>query len=135
MAIAAANALELPSGESPPRGFVGWGVTTHPGLADNGDMGSPEQDSSSSRRRFRIRVAGRLDEQFIDGAAEIEVGQSTCGSTLEGPFVDQSQLRGLLDRLWQLGIEVLGFETFVPTPTKSTAEHPSIPAAGRHRDS
>lgn len=82
-------------------------------------MESHAQGSSRSRRRFRIEVAGRLDEEFIDGATEIELGQSTCGSTLEGPLVDQSQLRGLLNSLWQLGIEVLGFETYVPDPDES----------------
>ena len=82
-------------------------------------MASDARDGSPNRRRFRIRVAGRLDERFIDGAAEIELGQSTGGSTLEGPFVDQSQLRGILDRLWQLGIEVIGFETYVPDPDEA----------------
>ena len=76
-------------------------------------MAMKARDGSPNRRRFRIRVAGRLDERFVDGATEIELGQSIGGSTLEGPFVDQSQLRGILDRLWQLGIEVIGFETDV----------------------
>lgn len=79
-------------------------------------MESHAQGSSRSRRRFRIRVAGRLGEQFVEGAAEIELRRSTCGSTLEGPFVDQSQLRGILDQLWQLGIEIVGFETYVLDP-------------------
>ncbi len=88
------------------------------------------QGSSRSRRRYRIRVAGRLDERVINGVAEVELGQSACGSTLEGPFVDQSQLRGLLDRLWQLGIEVLGFETYVPN-TEDTEEDVPPSAAER----
>lgn len=77
-------------------------------------MKSDAPRGSPVRRRFRIQVAGRLDERFVDGAAEIELGQSSRGSTLEGPFADPSQLRGLLDRLWRLGIEVLGFDTYVP---------------------
>ncbi len=98
-------------------------------------MESDAPHNSPRQRRFRIQVAGRLDERFVDGAAEIELGQSTCGSTLEGPFVDPSQLRGLLDRLWQLGIEVLGFDTYVPERDQPTPERLSISPTGRHRDS
>jgi hypothetical protein len=63
-------------------------------------------------RRFRIWVAGRLDERFVDAFDNVEIGHSARGSTLDGVLVDQSQLRGILDRLWQLGIEVLRFETY-----------------------
>jgi hypothetical protein len=76
-------------------------------------MEADAQDTQPSRRHFRIWVAGRLDERFIDGIDEMELGQSQDGSTLDGPLIDQSQLRGVLDRLWQLGIEVLRFETYV----------------------
>lgn len=98
-------------------------------------MAMDARDRSRSRRRFRIRVAGRLDERFVDGAAEIELGHSTGGSTLEGQFVDQSQIRGLLDRLWQLGIEVLAFEIYVPDPDEPTPQKWSNPAGGRHPNS
>ncbi|MEA2000307.1 MAG: condensation domain-containing protein, partial [Actinomycetota bacterium] len=82
------------------------------------------QDSRPSRRRFRISVAGRLDKRFIDGADEIELGHSTDGSTLDGPLIDQSHVRGILDRLWQLGIEVLRFETYLSDPDDPhTTEH------------
>ena len=77
-------------------------------------METHAQDTQPTRRRFRISVAGRLDERFVDGVERIELGQSADGSTLEGPFIDQSQLRGILDRLWQLGIEVLKLETYLP---------------------
>lgn len=74
------------------------------------------QDNQLSRRRFRIWVTGRLDERFVDGIDEIELGHSTDGSTLDGALIDQSHLRGILDRLWQLGIEVLRFETYLSDP-------------------
>ena len=74
------------------------------------------QDIPPSRRRFRIWVAGRLDERFIEGIDEIELGHSTAGSRLDGAFIDQSHLRGILDRLWQLGIEVCKFETYLVDP-------------------
>lgn len=98
------------------------------------DMETDAQDTSPGRRRFRICVAGRLDARFTDGAAGIELGQATDGSTLEGPFIDQSQMRGILDQLWQLGVEVLRFETYVPAPTANETSVPP-PAAERHPDS
>ena len=76
-------------------------------------MGNREQTSQPSPRRFRIWVAGRLDERFVDGIDDLELGHSADGSTLDGTMVDQSQLRGVLDRLWQLGIEVIRFETYL----------------------
>lgn len=98
------------------------------------------QDARPSLRRFRIWVAGRLDAQFIDGAEEIELGHSTSGSTLDGVFVDQSHVRGILDRLWQLGIEVIKFETYLSDPDDPhTTRHddsssPPAAAAERYRD-
>jgi hypothetical protein len=75
-------------------------------------METHAEDTEPTPRRFRILVAGRLDERFVDRGEQIELGQSAEGSTLEGPFIDQSQIRGILDRLWQLGIEVRGLETY-----------------------
>lgn len=79
-------------------------------------------DHQLSRRRFRIYVAGRLEFRFVEGIDGIELGRSEDGSTLDGPFVDQSHLRGILDRLWQLVIEVLEFETYLSdnTPQRAT---------------
>ena len=88
-------------------------MTIHPPPTDY-DVMDTEPEQGSGPRRYRIWVAGRLDERIIDGFEGIELGRSVSGSTLEGPFVDQSQLRGILDRLWQLGIEVFKFETYLP---------------------
>ncbi len=76
-------------------------------------------DDQPGTRHFRIYVAGRLDRCFVEGIDEIQLGHSQDGSTLEGTFVDQSHLRGLLDRLWQLGIEVIKFETYLADGTPS----------------
>ena len=82
-------------------------------------MDNDAQSTPVSRRRFRIFVAGRLDERFTSGVDGIELGESPDGSTLEGPLVDQSHVRGIMDRLWQLGIEVVKFETYQPDPEES----------------
>ncbi len=91
------------------------------------------QENHPRRRRFRIFVAGRLDPLFIDGIDGIELGHSTDGSTLDGALIDQSHLRGTLERLWQLGIEVLKFETYLSEPTDprtADGDTPSSPSAG-----
>ena len=77
------------------------------------------------RKRFSIRVAGRLSADLTEdlgGAARHHPAGST---TLTGEFVDQSQIYGILDRLRQLGIEVLRFETYQP---KGADEPPRTPS-------
>ena len=91
-------------------------------------MGRVEKDTQDTNpRRFRIWVAGRLDQRFLDAFDDVELEDSPEGSTLDGVLIDHSQLRGVLDRLWQLGIEVLRFETYVPdpqSPPSATERHP-----------
>ena len=98
-------------------------------------METHAQDPQLSRRRFRIGVAGRLDERFLDGAEEIEMGHSKDGSTLDGMVIDQSQLRGILDRLWRLGIEVLKFETYLADPDEPDIQLNTIAVPGRQEGS
>jgi hypothetical protein len=78
-----------------------------------------------NRRRFSIRVAGRLSADLAEdlgGAA----GHHPAGcTTLTGEFVDQSQIHGILDRLRQLGIEVLRFETYQPGSANQSPAAPS----------
>ena len=67
-----------------------------------------------NRRRFSIRVAGRLSADLVEDLGGASGHDPAGGTTLTGEFVDQSQIYGILDRLRQLGIEVLRFETFQP---------------------
>ena len=74
-------------------------------------MSEPGQPN---RKRFSIRVAGRLSADLAEDLGGAARRHSAGGTTLTGEFVDQSQIYGILDRLRQLGIEVLRFETFQP---------------------
>ena len=59
-------------------------------------------------RRYRIVVAGRLTPRFaaaFDGLVVEEGGPPGC-TGLVGRFPDQAALHGMLDRLWELGIEL-----------------------------
>ncbi len=97
-------------------------MTPHPGTIDSGGMNTGTHQRESRERRFRIWVAGRLDDRFVEGLLDAELSDRPDGSLIEGPFIDQSYLRGILDRLWQLGIEVRKFETYLTDPTESRIE-------------
>ncbi|MBT8240859.1 MAG: hypothetical protein KJN63_06490 [Acidimicrobiia bacterium] len=67
-----------------------------------------------NRRLFSIRVAGRLGADLAEDLGGAARHHPTGDTTLTGEFVDQSQIYGILDRLRQLGIEVVRFETYQP---------------------
>jgi hypothetical protein len=56
--------------------------------------------------RYRIVVKGRLSESFASGFEDLSVEALPGRTALEGDFVDQSQLHGVLDRIRGLGIEL-----------------------------
>jgi len=62
--------------------------------------------------RYRIVVHGRLGDGFVDGFEDMTQTTAATNTVLEGPFVDRSHLHGLLDRLRDLGIEIVSFDTW-----------------------
>ena len=65
-------------------------------------------------KMFRITVAGHLDRGFSAGMDGVALRHDGPHTALEGEFVDQSHLHGLLDRFRSLGIEVTSFSTSAP---------------------
>jgi hypothetical protein len=57
--------------------------------------------------RYRIVVKGRLSDSFISVFEDLSVEPLPGRTALEGDFVDQSQLHGVLDRLRGFGIELV----------------------------
>ena len=57
--------------------------------------------------RYRIVVRGRLSDSFAAVFEDLSVQLLPGRTALEGDFVDQSQLHGVLDRLRGLGIELV----------------------------
>jgi hypothetical protein len=57
--------------------------------------------------RYRIVVKGRLTPAFGSAFEGIELELLPGATALEGNFVDQAQLYGILERLRNLGIELL----------------------------
>jgi len=73
------------------------------------DMG-PEQDSD--RAVYQIKVQGHLDpswEDWFNGmtVASEDEGNDTPSCTLTGPIADQSALRGMLSKIWDLNMTLI----------------------------
>jgi hypothetical protein len=57
--------------------------------------------------RYRIVVKDKLSDRFSGAFSGMELERCGAGTVLTGVFEDQSQLHGLLDRLLDLGIELV----------------------------
>jgi hypothetical protein len=74
-------------------------------------MSDRDVQAHGHHRRFYITVRGRLRDGFAEtiGAAEqVDLGGTTA---LSGELRDQSQLHGMLERLRDLGVDILRLET------------------------
>ena len=61
---------------------------------------------------YRIRVRGNLDPRWSDWLAGMSIipEQSAAGclsTVLTGPVADQTALRGVLTRLWDLNLDII----------------------------
>jgi hypothetical protein len=58
-------------------------------------------------QRYEIVVRGRLSTRYAAGFDGITLESCAGETTLSGAFLDQSQLYGLINRLRDLGIELI----------------------------
>lgn len=93
------------------------------GSADGGAM---TRDRCAATRTFRIWVDGRLSARFADGLTGVGQRDEKGATVLEGAYVDESHLNGLLDHLRALGIGVRRFE--VDDARSEAAEQPTSSA-------
>lgn len=84
-------------------------------------MGQQELDHQQGQRRFRIWVTGRLGAEFTDGIDGLNQQYADGVTMLIGELADHSHIHGVLDRLRNLGVEVLRFETFRPDEQEPAA--------------
>ena len=71
--------------------------------------------TSYDARVYELRVSGPLDERWSDWFGELRLDQHDDGtSTLTGVVADQSQLYGILARLRDLGVTLLGCQVVRP---------------------
>lgn len=87
-------------------------------------MASYDVHPEPTGRQFCIWVAGRLSEALADDIGGTVESDAVGGATLTGEFVDQSQIYGILDRLRQLGIDVLRFEISESDTSSQTQPDP-----------
>ena len=64
-------------------------------------------EESTQPRRYRVVVRGRLGEYLATVFEQLELESRAGESSLTGTFADQAQLHGLLDRLRDLGIQLV----------------------------
>jgi hypothetical protein len=64
-------------------------------------------EQSTQPRRYRVVVRGRLGESLAAAFEQLEFESRAGESSLTGTFADQAALHGLLDRLRDLGIQLV----------------------------
>ena len=62
-------------------------------------------------RRYRIVVVGELSRRFAPAFEGMTVRCAGGQTAITGVVVDQSQLHGLLDRVGELGLELVSVNT------------------------
>ena len=69
-----------------------------------------------ARRFYRIRIAGTLGERFASVFDAMQVETERGSTVLSGVCVDASALYGVIDRLRELGLDLLDVESFPVAP-------------------
>ncbi len=64
-------------------------------------------EQSTQPRLYRVVVRGRLGEYLATAFEQLELESLAGETSLTGTFADQAQLHGLLDRLRDLGIQLV----------------------------
>jgi len=63
-------------------------------------------------QKIEIRVKGQIDRSWSDWFSGLSINHTPRGETvLAGPIRDQAELRGMLFRLADLGLELTSFKT------------------------
>ena len=69
---------------------------------------------------YRIVVRGELSQRYLLVFEGMTLAAGDGQTAITGPVVDQAHLRGLLDRVGDLGLELVSINP-TPGPTGSTA--------------
>jgi len=70
-------------------------------------MNDREQKPCSERAKYQIKIQGRLDEGWLDYFNDLTMTFEEDTTLLTGLVVDQSKLRGILSKIWDLNLHVL----------------------------
>lgn len=69
-----------------------------------------------ARRFYRIRIKGTLSERFSAAFDAMRIEPEHGSTVLSGVCIDSSALYGVLDRLRDLGLDLLDVESFPVAP-------------------
>jgi len=96
----------------------------HPPLADDGRVIQRNRPRGATRpTSYCIVVRGELSQRFSNAFDGMTLAASDGQTTITGPVVDQAHLHGLLDRVGELGLELVSVKaTLEPTPPTSDDE-------------
>lgn len=67
-------------------------------------------EHSARSKTYRVVVSGRLSDRFAESFDGLTLESQPGRSSLSGSFADHAQLYGLLDRLRDLGIELVSVD-------------------------
>jgi hypothetical protein len=89
-----------------------------------------QSQSTSDAHVYQIRVQGRLDERWSGWFNGLEVkleSEDTQITSLVGPIIDQASLRGILNRIWNLNLNLVSVNrvegsTLLPTQPPTSHE-------------
>ena len=56
---------------------------------------------------YQIKVQGKLDESWSDWFSGMTITFESSITTLTGPVADQSALRGILSKIWDLNLVLI----------------------------
>jgi hypothetical protein len=68
-------------------------------------------------KKIEIRIKGKLDKDWTDWFSSLNIAHTPYGETvLVGPIRDQAELRGVLCRLTDLGLELIYLNASTQSP-------------------
>ena len=76
---------------------------------------------------YEIRIKGRLSDSMLAAFEGLTATVEPVETVLHGPMEDQSSLRGLLDRIQSLDLELVEIRRLPPSPDEAAAEPEPLP--------
>jgi hypothetical protein len=70
-------------------------------------MEAQKQEPRAERARYQIKIQGRLDDGWLDFFNGLAMTFEDDLTLLTGFIVDQSKLRGILSKIWDLNLQVV----------------------------
>jgi hypothetical protein len=66
-----------------------------------------QESATAETATYQIKVQGKLDDKWADWFSGMTIKYEGDVTTLTGAVADQSALRGILDRIWNLNLTLI----------------------------